>query len=139
VLQPEPAGEATGPVVIRAVEFASVCAHHLLPFRGRASVVYLPGPSLTGFGHVARLIDVLSRRLEIQERLTVRIAEHLERALAPRGTLVLLEGEHLCLALRGARKSDHRVVTMEARGLYRDDTALRREALRLARRAAPHA
>jgi GTP cyclohydrolase I len=137
VLRPEPAGEATGPVVIRGVDYASLCTHHLLPFRGTASIVFLPGESIVGFGQVARLVDTLSRRLQIQERLTARIADHLDRSLSPRGVLVLLEGRHLCLALRGSRKTDNRVVTQEVRGVYEGDPALRREALRLLQRGAP--
>jgi GTP cyclohydrolase I len=133
LVDPVPAGEAQGPVIIRDLEFTSVCAHHLLPFGGSVSVAYLPGENLAGFGRVARLVDVLARRLQLQERLTAHIADHLERALEPRAVLVVVEGEHSCLALRGPRKTGHRVVTQEARGAFETDEALRREALGLLR------
>jgi GTP cyclohydrolase I len=136
LVEPVPAGEARGPVVIQDLEFTSVCAHHLLPFGGSVSVVYLPGESLAGFGRVARLVDVLARRLQLQERLTARIAVELERALDPRGVLVVVEGVHSCLALRGPRKSGHRVVTQEVRGAFERDAALRHEALGLLRHGA---
>lgn len=136
LVSPVPAGEARGPVVIQDLEFTSVCAHHLLPFGGSVSVAYLPGESLAGFGRVARLVDVLARRLQLQERLTAQIADQLEGALEPRGLVVVVEGVHSCLALRGPRKSGHRVVTQEVRGVFRTNEALRHDALRLIRHRA---
>lgn len=116
VLEPIPAPPGAGPVLLGGILFASVCAHHLLPFRGRAYVGFLPGRSYVGLGGIARLVDALSRRLAIQETLTQAIAGHLERALQPRAVLVMLEAEHQCLSVRGTRKTGHRFRTVERRG-----------------------
>ncbi len=111
----EIAGSA-GPVVLRQVRFVSVCAHHLLPYRGEAHVGFVPGQHHVGIGSIARLVDTLARRLTLQEQLTASIADELARALRPRGTIVVLEAEHFCLSVRGARKTGHRLVTVERRG-----------------------
>ncbi len=111
----------SGPVVLRQVRFVSVCAHHLLPYRGEAHVGFLPGAHHVGIGSIARLVDTLARRLTLQERLTAAIADELDRALRPRGAIVVLEAEHLCLSVRGAKKTGHRLVTVERRGEIRED------------------
>ena len=107
---------AAGPVILRNVRFTSLCAHHLLPFRGEVSVGFIPRESHVGLGGIARLVDSLARRLCLQETLTADIADHLQRALDPRSLAVVIEAEHLCLAVRGARKTGHRFRTVERRG-----------------------
>ncbi len=107
---------STGPVVLRQVRFVSVCAHHLLPFRGEAHVGFVPAGRHVGIGSIARLVDTLARRLTLQEELTAAIADHVAAALRPRAVVVCLAAEHLCLAVRGARKTGHRLVTVERRG-----------------------
>jgi GTP cyclohydrolase I len=137
VLRPEPAGDARGLVAVGHLAFTSVCAHHLLPFGGLAGVAFLPGETIAGLGQIARLIDVLSRRLQIQERLTGAIADEIERALRPRGALVLVEAEHFCVAARGPRKPGHRLTTREARGAFAEDAGARDEAMALLGGAPP--
>ncbi len=105
-----------GPVALRQVRFVSVCAHHLLPYRGEAHVGFVPGEHHVGIGSIARLVDTLARRLTLQEQLTAAIADELTRALRPRATIVVLEAEHLCLSVRGAKKTGHRLATVERRG-----------------------
>jgi GTP cyclohydrolase I len=105
-----------GPVTLRAVRFTGVCAHHLLPFRGVAHLGYVPRDRHVGIGTLARLVDVLSRRMVLQEPLTARIADALMQGLEPLAVVVCLECEHECAATRGARKEGHRLVTLERRG-----------------------
>ena len=115
-LEPIRLDRARGPVVLRGIRFTSLCAHHLLPFRGEASVGFLPRDAHVGLGGIARMVDSLARRLCLQEALTVEIADHLEQALDPEAVVVLVEAEHLCLSVRGARKTGHRFRTLERRG-----------------------
>ncbi|MDQ7006956.1 MAG: GTP cyclohydrolase I [Acidobacteriota bacterium] len=115
-LEPIQVERARGPVVLRGVRFTSLCAHHLLPFRGEASVGFLPREAHVGLGGIARMIDSLARRLCLQETLTAEIADHLNQALEPEAVVVLVEAEHLCLSVRGARKTGHRFRTLERRG-----------------------
>jgi GTP cyclohydrolase I len=115
-LEPVPAPGASGPVLLHGIRFASMCAHHLLPFRGTAHVGFVPEASHVGLGGIARLVDALARRLTIQEALTAAIADHLDAALKPRSVLVVLDAEHLCLSVRGARKTGHSFRTIERRG-----------------------
>ena len=120
-----------GMVVVRDIPFSSVCVHHLLPFQGTASVAYLPGERLVGLSKIARTVDALARRLQLQERLTRQIVEALGAALRPRGVACTLEATHLCMTLRGARKGSARVVTFACDGAFRARPALRAEFLRL--------
>jgi len=100
------AGERAGDVVIvRDLPFYSLCVHHFVPFFGHAHVAYLPGKSLIGLSGVARLLEFYARRPQLQERITAQLADHLERLLAPRGVAVVLEGRHLCMEMRGVRKT----------------------------------
>jgi GTP cyclohydrolase I len=126
-----PAPEGSGVVVVRDVSFASVCAHHLLPFFGTAQVAYLPAGRLAGLSKIGRVVDAHARRLQIQERLNRQIVRTLERVLQPRGVLVVLEAEHTCMTLRGSRKPRSRMLTVSASGLYEDHEAARREVLDL--------
>ena len=122
-------------VMVRDIPFASLCEHHLLPFTGRAHVAYIPSVTghITGLSKLARLVDELAHRLQVQERLTTQIAEALERVLQPRGTLVVLEAEHLCMTIRGVHKPGSLTVTSAVRGIFRDDVASRAEAMAFVR------
>lgn len=125
------APEGVGTVVVRDVSFASICVHHLLPFAGLAQVAYLPARRLAGLSKIGRVIEAHARRLQIQERLTAAILGTLERVLEPRGALVLLDAEHTCMTLRGARKERSRLVTVAASGVFETDPSARLEALDL--------
>jgi GTP cyclohydrolase I len=135
ILEPLPDEHVRGLVMVRDIRVVSLCEHHLLPFIGSAAVAYLPGERFTGLSKLARLIDVLSRRLQVQERLTGEAADALEEALAPRGVFVVVEAEHLCMSMRGARAPGTMTVTIEARGVFENDPAARAELLALARAA----
>ena len=100
------AGERSGDlVIVRDLPFYSLCIHHLVPFFGRAHVAYLPGKRLIGLSGVARVLDFYARRPQLQERVTAQVAAHLERLLEPRGVAVVLEGRHLCMEMRGVKKT----------------------------------
>ncbi len=118
-------------VMVRDIPFASLCEHHMIPFVGKAHVAYIPGDDgrITGLSKLARLVDAFARRLQVQERMTTQIADSLERALEPRGVLVVVEAEHLCMSMRGVRKPGTLTVTSAVRGLFRDDPRTRAEAL----------
>lgn len=119
-------------VVVRDIPFTAVCVHHLLPFFGTAHVAYLPDDRLVGLSKIGRAVDALSRRLQLQERLTRQVVETLGRALRPLGAACIMEAEHLCMTIRGARKKGTRVVTSAYSGAFRTTPALRAEFLRLA-------
>lgn len=128
--------EASGDdvVILRNIEFASMCEHHLAPFLGHAHIAYLPsGGRVTGLSKLARTVDVFARRPQLQERLTSQIADALVEHLAPRGVAILIEGEHMCMRVRGAKKGDAKMLTTAMRGVYADDRELRREVLSLLR------
>jgi GTP cyclohydrolase IA len=137
VVEPLPGERGEGLIMVRDIPLVGVCEHHLLPFIGTAAVGYLPGPDgrICGLSKLARVIDVLSKRLQVQERLVSEAADAIEKALAPRGVFVLAEAEHLCMTMRGAQKPGSITVTTEVRGAFRDEPALRAEALSLARDA----
>ncbi|HZD11234.1 MAG TPA: GTP cyclohydrolase I FolE [Candidatus Binatia bacterium] len=116
-------------IVVKDIEFYSLCEHHLLPFFGRAHVAYLPGEHVIGLSKIPRIVEMYARRLQVQERLTQEIAEQLEAVLQPRGVAVVMEGTHLCAAMRGVRQQDARMRTSVTRGCFRTDRALRAEFL----------
>ncbi|MEZ5145075.1 MAG: GTP cyclohydrolase I FolE [Acidimicrobiales bacterium] len=120
-------------VMVRDIALTSMCEHHLVPFIGKAHVAYIPGDDgrVTGLSKLARLVDAYAKRPQVQERLTSQIADELERTLAPKGVLVVIEAEHLCMSMRGVRKPGASTVTSAVRGLFRDSTATRFEAMRL--------
>ena len=120
-------------VMVRDIPIYSACEHHLIPFIGKAHIAYIPGEDgrITGLSKLARLADVYARRPQVQERLTVQIADALERVLNPRGVLVAVQAEHLCMSMRGVRKAGTTTVTSAVRGLFRSNTATRYEAMRL--------
>jgi GTP cyclohydrolase IA len=127
-------------VLIRDIPFASTCEHHLIPFVGRAHVGYIPNVrgQVTGLSKLARLVDIIAKRPNLQERITTQIADTLEQALDPRGVIVIIEAEHYCMTMRGVRKPGAVTVTSAVRGIMRDDSRSRSEAMALAMgRAAP--
>jgi GTP cyclohydrolase I len=119
-------------VVVRDIPYYSLCEHHLLPFFGVAHVAYVPGEAgrVCGISKLARLVELYARRPQLQERLTAQIADALNEHLSPEGVLVVVEGEHLCMTMRGVAKPGSRTTTMAHRGCL-DDVARREEALRL--------
>jgi GTP cyclohydrolase I len=119
-------------VLARDLPFQSLCEHHLLPFRGRAHIGYLPGDRLVGLSKLHRVVEAFSRGLQVQERLTQQVADELESRLRPHGVGVVLEAEHLCMSLRGARAVGSATVTSALTGRLRDDARTRSEFLALA-------
>ena len=120
-------------ILVRDIPFYSMCEHHLVPFFGHAHVAYIPNVDgrITGLSKLARLVDGYAKRPQVQERLTTQVADAMETVLRPRGTLVLLEAEHLCMGMRGVRKPGSSTVTSAVRGIFRNDVAARAEAMRL--------
>jgi GTP cyclohydrolase I len=118
-------------VIVRDIEFFSLCEHHMLPFYGRAHIGYLPNGKIIGISKLARLVDVFARRLQVQERMTVQIGEALQKALHPKGVAVVIEGRHLCMMARGVQKQSSKVTTSEMIGTFRDDPRSREEFLNL--------
>ena len=118
-------------VLERDIPFHSICEHHLVPFIGKAHVAYIPNDDgrITGLSKLARLVDGYARRPQVQERLTSQVADTLVRVLDPRGVLVVIEAEHLCMSMRGVRKPGAVTVTSAVRGLFRDSEATRAEAM----------
>jgi GTP cyclohydrolase I len=119
-------------VMVRDITVHSLCEHHLVPFVGKAHVAYIPGPDgrITGLSKLARLVDAHAKRPQVQERLTAMIADEVDRTLAPRGVMVVVEAEHLCMTMRGIRKPGSTTVTSAVRGLFRSSVATREEAMR---------
>jgi GTP cyclohydrolase I len=122
-------------IMVRDIPLQSMCEHHLVPFVGRAHVAYVPARDgrITGLSKIARVVDLLSKRPQVQERLTTEIADTLERALEPRGVFVILEAEHFCMTMRGVKKPGSVTVTSAVRGVFRSDARTRSEALELLR------
>ena len=120
-------------IMVRDITFYSMCEHHLVPFFGSAHVAYIPNEDgrITGLSKLARLVDGFARRPQVQERLTTQVADAMEAALRPRATLVVIDAEHLCMAMRGVRKPGSSTVTSAVRGLFRTDVSARAEAMRL--------
>ena len=117
-------------VLVKDIAFSSMCEHHMLPFTGHAHIAYLPaGGRVTGLSKLARLVDGFAHRLQVQERLTVQIADALEAMLEPAAVLVVVDAEHSCMGLRGVRKPGSSTVTTAARGMYRTDSCARAEVL----------
>jgi GTP cyclohydrolase I len=118
-------------IMVRDIPLSSICEHHLIPFNGRAHVAYVPNKSgqITGLSKIARVVDVLSKKPQVQERLTTEIADTIERGLQPRGVFVVIEAEHLCMTMRGIKKPGSVTVTSAVRGLFRTDARTRQEAM----------
>ncbi|MGQ3686147.1 MAG: GTP cyclohydrolase I FolE [Candidatus Loosdrechtia sp.] len=119
-------------VLLKDIPFYSMCEHHLLPFSGVAHVAYIPqGNRVTGISKLARVVEIEAKRLQVQERLTTDIAESVMKALRPKGVLVIIEAEHLCMTMRGIKKPGTRVQTSVVRGIFRNNPATRAEAMAL--------
>ena len=119
-------------VLVRDIPFASLCEHHLLPFIGKVHLAYIPGRGrITGISKLARLVSIHARRLQVQERMTTEIAEAMMKTLKPRGVIVIVEAEHLCMTMRGVKTPGAATVTSVVRGLFRDRAATRAEAMAL--------
>jgi len=114
-------------VVVRDIEFYSLCEHHLLPFFGKVHVGYIPDGKIIGLSKIPRLVDMFSRRLQVQERLTKEIAEALETALHPKGVAVVIEGMHMCMMMRGVEKQSASMITSHVMGEFREDRRTRSE------------
>jgi GTP cyclohydrolase I len=122
-------------VIVRDIDFYSLCEHHMLPFFGKAHVAYIPNGKVVGLSKIPRLVDVFARRLQVQERLTSQVAECLSDAIAPLGVAVVMEATHLCKAMRGVEKQNSVTVTSAMRGCFKDDARTRQEFLQLIKRA----
>jgi len=133
VLQAQFAEEHEEMIIVKDIPLYSVCEHHMMPFIGRAHVAYLPGESgqITGISKLARVVDVLSRRLQVQERLTTQVADTIMKGLDALGVLVVIEAEHLCMSMRGVKKPGAVTVTSAVRGVFYSSAASRAEAMSL--------
>ena len=121
-------------ILLKNIPLYSICGHHLLPFFGKAHVAYIPkGNRVTGLSKLARVVDILSKRLQVQEHLTTDIAEIIMRKLKPKGVLVILEAEHLCMSMRGVKKPGVLTITSAVRGIFRRNEKTRYEAMALIR------
>ncbi len=121
-------------ILLKGIPLYSICEHHLLPFIGKAHVAYIPGNNkVTGLSKLVRVVDTLSKRLQVQERLTTDIAEIIMRKLSPKGVLVIIEAEHLCMSMRGVRKPGVLTITSAVRGVFRQNEKTRAEAMALIR------
>ena len=120
-------------VMVRDIPLYSLCEHHVIPFVGKAHVAYIPNADgrITGLSKLARLVDIYARRLQVQENLTTQIADTIQRVLEPRGVLVVIEAEHLCMSMRGVRKPGTTTITSAVHGLFRTDPSTRSEAMQL--------
>jgi GTP cyclohydrolase I len=122
-------------ILVKDIPLYSICEHHLIPFVGKAHVAYVPGKDgrVVGISKLARVVEIFSRRPQVQERLTTSIADTLVEALNPRGVIVVVEAEHLCMSMRGVKKPGHLTVTSAVRGIFRTNPATRAEAMSLIR------
>ena len=122
-------------VVVKDIEFFSLCEHHLLPFFGKAHVAYLPSNKVIGLSKIARLVNMFARRLQIQERMTTQIAEAIKHKIAPQGVGVIIEARHLCMQMRGVEKQHGQAVTSAMLGAFRENKQTRDEFLSLIRKS----
>ncbi|HOX37556.1 MAG TPA: GTP cyclohydrolase I FolE [Candidatus Brocadiia bacterium] len=119
-------------VLVKDIPFYSICEHHLMPFLGKAHVAYIPQAGrVTGISKLARAVEIVSKRPQVQERLTTEVADSIMKALNPRGVMVVIEAEHLCMTMRGVRKPGSKTVTSAVRGIFRTNFATRSEAMAL--------
>jgi len=121
-------------VLLKNIEFYSICEHHLLPFFGKAHIAYLPSNKIVGVSKLARLLDIFSRRVQIQERLCQQVTSTLMECLAPQGAACILEAKHLCMVMRGVEKQNSMMVTSSMEGLFRTSVSARQELLNLIER-----
>ncbi len=120
-------------VLVKEIDFFSLCEHHLIPFFGKCHVAYIPDGKIVGLSKIPRLVDILARRLQVQERLTCQIAEALQEYLRPKGVGVVMEAQHLCTMMRGVQKQNTKMVTSSMLGTFRGDPKTRMEFLSLIR------
>jgi GTP cyclohydrolase I len=120
-------------VMVKDIEFYSLCEHHMLPFFGKAHVAYVPNGKVVGLSKVARLVDVFARRLQVQERLTRQIAEAIDEAIHPQGVAVIMEAQHMCMMMRGVQKQQSTTVTSAMHGVFKTQLQTRNEFLSLVR------
>ena len=118
-------------VMVKDVEFYSMCEHHILPFFGKISIGYIPDGKIVGLSKVARLVNVFARRLQVQERLTAQVCQEIARITGAKGVIVACNAQHLCMKMRGVEKQDSSTTTLDYCGAFADDKALREEFLRL--------
>lgn len=118
-------------ILLKNIPLYSICEHHLLPFIGKAHVAYLPDKRITGLSKIARVVDTLSKRLQVQERLTTEVADVIMKKLKPKGVMVVVEAEHLCMSMRGVKKPGALTTTSVVRGVFRSNAKSRQEALDL--------
>ncbi|MEI8349591.1 MAG: GTP cyclohydrolase I FolE [Candidatus Omnitrophota bacterium] len=118
-------------ILLKDIPLYSLCEHHLLPFMGKAHVAYIPDERITGLSKIARVVDVLSKRLQVQERLTTEIADVIMKKLKPKGVMVVIEAEHLCMSMRGVKKPGTLTTTSVVRGVFRTNQKTRQETLSL--------
>ena len=118
-------------ILLKNIPLYSLCEHHLLPFIGKAHVAYIPDNRITGLSKIARVVDVLAKRLQVQERLTTEIADIIMKKLKPKGVMVIIEAEHLCLSMRGVKKPGTVTTTSVVKGVFRKNQKTRQEALSL--------
>jgi len=121
--------EGDGVVLVRDVEFHSLCEHHLLPFFGRVHVAYLPGAKIIGLSKIPRIVDLFARRFQVQERLTEQVADALMEVLEPKGVVVVAQAQHMCMAMRGVQKQQSATITRALRGVYAQDAHARQDIL----------
>jgi GTP cyclohydrolase I len=124
-------------VIVRDIEFYSLCEHHLLPFFGKAHIAYIPDGKILGLSKFARITDMFARRLQVQERLTTEIAEAVQQTLQPRGVAVVLEAKHLCMMARGVEKQNSNMVTSHVLGAFRTNAMTRAECMNLLKKQTP--
>ena len=120
-------------VLVKDIEFYSLCEHHMLPFFGRAHVAYIPNGKVLGLSKIARLVEIFARRLQVQERLTVEVAETIDKELNPRGVAVVVEAIHLCMMMRGVEQQNSFAITSSLRGVFQSDSKTRSEFMELIR------
>ncbi|MCM8823923.1 MAG: GTP cyclohydrolase I FolE [Candidatus Omnitrophica bacterium] len=118
-------------ILLKDIPIYSLCEHHLLPFVGKAHVAYIPNKRITGLSKLARVVDIISRRLQVQERLTTEIAEVIMKKLNPQGVMVIVEAEHFCMSMRGVKKPGVITTTSVVKGIFRKNQKTRQEALSL--------
>lgn len=125
--------DTKGMIIVKDIEFFSLCEHHLLPFFGKIHVGYIPETSVLGLSKIPRIIDMFARRLQVQERLGQQITDALEQTLRPKGLGVVIEAQHLCMMMRGVEKQHSKAVTSHVTGMFKDDPKTREEFLQLMR------
>ena len=124
-------------VLVKDIDFYSLCEHHLLPFFGRAHIAYIPDGRIVGLSKLPRIVEMFSRRLQVQERLTTQLAETIESVLRPRGVAVVVESIHLCMMMRGVEQQNAFAITSSLRGVFSDDSKTRAEFMELIRHHKP--